>query len=90
MLVQLVKGDMVPPMEILSIIRRIRHLTSSCFSISHSFRQANTVADGLAAVGSVGQARVYTNFSQLLKEVRGACNMDRLQIPSFKYTRVYV
>ncbi|OIT00190.1 PREDICTED: uncharacterized protein LOC109228743 [Nicotiana attenuata] len=54
----------------------------------HCFREANKVADKLAALCHINEeACIYTNFNSLPRQVKGLLNADRWHMPTFRVKR---
>lgn len=72
------------------LFRRLKQFGDDWVSVQHCYRQGNTVADALAAMGSDGTVTMFQSFVQLSRHIRGLCSMDRLHIPSFRFTKSLV
>ncbi|XP_059295685.1 uncharacterized protein LOC132049028 [Lycium ferocissimum] len=74
------------PWQVDKIIRDIRRsLEGTFWSIQHCFHEANKVADLLAAMShNTHMDRVYTNFEDLPRQVKGLVNMDKWVPPNFR------
>lgn len=54
--------------------------------VSHCYREGDSVADALAKHGATLTHNViFDNENQLPREVRGAYNTDKLDMPSFRF-----
>lgn len=89
LLVQMFKKEMSVPIKLRCLVRRLWQLGGQ-LSIQHCFRQGNSVADALAAMGSAGVSAKFLSFDLLPRHIRGFCNMDRFCIPSFRFRKVSV
>nr|XP_027071695.1 uncharacterized protein LOC113696487 [Coffea arabica] len=83
-LVSLVNSSAQGGWLLCNVLRRIRRLLDQvAMSFTHIFREANGVADRLAALQG-GTTQVFESHLQLPREVRGCIAMDAAQIPSFR------
>ncbi|XP_027158457.1 uncharacterized protein LOC113760083 [Coffea eugenioides] len=84
-LVQLVVSGVIAKWPLCNILRKVRGLLEgfSAF-ISHIFREANSPADRLAAIGAVG-VRVYDHVQQLPAIVRASLILDSRGVPGVRW-----
>ncbi|XP_027158365.1 uncharacterized protein LOC113759984 [Coffea eugenioides] len=83
-LVSLVKSSVLGGWLYCSVLRRIRRLLDQvAVSFRHIFREANGVADRLAALQGC-PSKVFDSPQLLPREVRGCIAMDVAQVPSFR------
>ena len=84
-LVQLVTSGVIAKWPLCNVLRKIRDLLDGfSASISHVFREANSSADRLVAVGA-GGTWVYDQAHQLPPLVRASINLDSRGVPGLRW-----
>ncbi|XP_027103109.1 uncharacterized protein [Coffea arabica] len=86
-LVLVVAGSFSIPWAVRPLIRAIRAILPLGVRLSHCFREANTVADSLAAVGVACSGHLdYPTLSSLPRLSRSLFVLDREQVPNFRFS----
>ena len=86
-LVRVVAGSFSIPWAVRPLIRAIRAILPLGVRLSHCFREANTVADSLAAVGVACSGHLdYPTLSSLPRLSRSLFVLDREQVPNFRFS----
>nr|XP_027093693.1 uncharacterized protein LOC113714094 [Coffea arabica] len=84
-LVQLVGSGVIAKWPLCNTLRKVRDLLQGfSASFSHIFREANSSADRLAAIGA-GGTRVYDQFQQLPALVRASIILDARGVPGVRW-----
>nr|XP_027103123.1 uncharacterized protein LOC113724413 [Coffea arabica] len=84
-LVQLLASGVIAKWPLCNVLRKIRDILDGfSASISHVFREANSSADRLAAVGA-GGTWVYDQAHQLPPLVRASINLDSRGVPGLRW-----
>lgn len=83
-LVQIINKAAHCPWTILAYVREIKSLILSEDSISHIFREANTVADLLASQACSNNCNSFYSSSELPRNIKGAARLDKLGMPSIR------
>nr|XP_027122189.1 uncharacterized protein LOC113739144 [Coffea arabica] len=84
-LVQLVGSGVIAKWPLCNTLRKVRDLLQGfSASFSHIFREANSSADRLAAIGA-GGTRVYDQFQQLPALVRASIILDVRGVPGVRW-----
>nr|XP_027120329.1 uncharacterized protein LOC113737276 [Coffea arabica] len=84
-LVHLVGSGVIAKWPLCNILRKIRDLLEGfSASLSHIFREANSSADRLAALGA-GSTRVYDQVHQLPALVRASISLDARGVPGVRW-----
>ncbi|KAM3327099.1 hypothetical protein P3S67_002225 [Capsicum chacoense] len=85
--VQMIRGNINIPWNLIKVIAEIQHkVNERGIKVSHCYREGNSVADALAKHGTTLTHNViFDNENQLPREVRGAYNTNKLDIPSFRF-----